>query len=146
LSAFVDTYAFHAVMDADDDMHPDACRTWECLLRSPDAIHTTNYVLVETLALLQGRLGLEATRVFTADVLPVLTVFWVEEGVHRSAHHALLVASRRGLSLVDCVSFEAMRRLGLEEVFCFDQHFEEQGFRHLSMVAGPPHTGPSAAL
>ena len=40
----------------------------------------------------------------------------------------MLTAARRRLSLVDCVSFDVMRRLGLNRVFCFDQHFEEQGF------------------
>ncbi|MEI6809693.1 MAG: hypothetical protein WCN95_13310, partial [bacterium] len=29
---------------------------------------------------------------------------------------------------VDCVSFEVMRRLGLRNVFAFDNHFAEQGF------------------
>ena len=52
----------------------------------------------------------------------------VDEGIHRSAHHALLVSSRRDISLVDCVSFEAIRRLAIDQVFCFDAHFSEQGF------------------
>ncbi len=134
MSAFVDTSAFYAVLDADDDRHPAARGEWERLLERRETLHTTNYVLVETAALLQNRLGMEGLRIFTADVLPVLTIFWVGEGVHRSAHHALLVASRRQLSLVDCASFEAMQRLGLREVFCFDPHFAEQGFSVLPVV------------
>jgi predicted nucleic acid-binding protein len=63
-----------------------------------------------------------------ADVLPIVQIHYVDEGHHRSAFHALLVASRRKLSLVDCVSFESMRRSGLERAFCFDPHFAEQGF------------------
>ena len=39
-----------------------------------------------------------------------------------------MAASRRKLSLVDCVSFEVMRRGKLHQVFGFDPHFEEQGF------------------
>jgi predicted nucleic acid-binding protein len=85
-------------------------------------------VIVEVAALLQGRLGLEALREFAADVLPIVQIHYVDEGHHRSAFHALLVASRRKLSLVDCVSFESMRRSGLERAFCFDPHFAEQGF------------------
>jgi uncharacterized protein len=131
MNVFVDTSAFFAVMDASDDRHAEACSEWDRLLSARDALRTTNYVLMETLALLQIRIGLDCVRVFSADVLPVLSVFWVDEGVHRSAHHALLVAARRNLSLVDCVSFEAMRRLGLGEAFCFDPHFAEQGFRTL---------------
>ncbi len=40
----------------------------------------------------------------------------------------LLIAARRQLSLVDCASFDAMRRLGITTVFTFDKHFAEQGF------------------
>jgi predicted nucleic acid-binding protein len=38
----------------------------------------------------------------------------------------------RDLSLVDCVSFEIMRDLGIATTFSFDDHFAQQGFRRLS--------------
>ena len=116
-------------MDADDDRHAAACAEWKQLLDGRETLHTTNYVLVETSALLQNRLGMDGLRTFTADILPVVTILWVEEGQHRSAQHALLVSGRRNLSLVECTSFEAMRRLRLDRVFCFDPHFAEQGFQ-----------------
>ena len=127
MNVFVDTSAFYAVMDADDEQHPPARAVWIDLLEKVHRLHTTSYVLVETVALLQSRLGMECVRVFSADIQPLLEVYWVDEGTHRSAHHALLVAGRRDLSLVDCVSFEALRRLHLTEAFCFDAHFAEQG-------------------
>ncbi len=129
MTVFVDTSAFYAVIDADDDRHPTAKHAWEGLLDERDTLHTTNYVLVETIALLQSRIGMEGVRTFTADVMPVLAVMWVDEGTHRWAHHALLISSRRALSLVDCVSFEVMRRQGIDRAFCFDEHFAEQGFQ-----------------
>jgi uncharacterized protein len=128
VSVYIDTSAFFAVLDADDEMHSTARQEWERQLRSGASLHTTSYVLVETSALLQRRIGMDALRSFTADILPVVSTLWVDEAVHRSAYHALLVASRRDISLVDCVSFEAMRRLGIDQVFCFDPHFSEQGF------------------
>ena len=42
---------------------------------------------------------------------------------------AVLSAGRRRLSLVDCVSFDVMTRLGIDVCFAFDAHFREQGFR-----------------
>ena len=48
---------------------------------------------------------------------------------HRAAAAALLAAGRRGISLVDCSSFEVMRRLGLERAFAFGRHFAEAGFQ-----------------
>ncbi len=131
MTAFVDTSAFIAVLDADDRMHTQARAEWERLLGGGATLRTTNYVLVETSALLQSRFGMNALRRFAADVLPVLDLFWVGEGVHLSAQHALLVASRRNLSLVDCTSFEVMRRQGIDSAFCFDPHFAQQGFRVL---------------
>jgi predicted nucleic acid-binding protein len=131
LSTFVDTSAFYAILDADDDRHAEARVEWERLLEGREPLHTTNYVLVETSALLQNRIGMDGLRTFTTDVLPVVSIIWIGEGMHRSAHHALLVSSRRDLSLVDCASFEAMRRLALDQAFCFDPHFAQQGFKTL---------------
>ena len=141
MNVFVDTSALYAVLDADDEKHDAARVMWKELLEGSHRLHTSSYVLVETAALLQCRIGMECVNVFTADVLPVLDVTWVDEGIHRSAHHALLVAARRTLSLVDVVSIEVMMRLGLRDVFCFDAHFAEQGFRMLPGEAAPRDGG-----
>lgn len=131
MNVFVDTSGFYAVIDGDDEKHDAAGAAWVGLLEGPHTLHTSNYVLVETIALLQSRIGMDCVNAFSADVLPFLNVFWVDEGTHRSALHALLVSARRNVSLVDVVSFEAMRRLNLMDVFCFDMHFAEQGFQVL---------------
>ena len=132
MTTFVDTSAFLAVLNAEDHMHQEARGEWERLLESDTTLRTTNYVLVETSALLQSRIGVDGLRLFAADVVPVLDIIWVDAGMHLSAYHSLLVAARRELSLVDCVSFEAMRRLGIDTVFCFDAHFAQQGFQVLA--------------
>jgi predicted nucleic acid-binding protein len=77
---------------------------------------------------MQNRLGLEAVRGFQEDILPLITLEFVSPEMHRSGIAALLAASRRSLSLVDCVSFELMRSSGIKSVFAFDNHFKEQGF------------------
>jgi len=131
VNAFIDTSGIYAVLDADDESHVVARGEWVELLEGGANLHATNYVLIETIALLQSRIGMDSVRMFTSDILPLINVLWVDEGLHLSAHHALLLSGRRRLSLVDCVSFEAMRRLHLTDVFCFDPHFAEQGFRAL---------------
>lgn len=141
MRVFVDTSAFYAVLDADDQGHPPAKETWLMLLETGASLLTSNYVLVETSALLQNRLGVEAVRVFHQDVLPVLETIWVDETVHRAASSAFLTAGRRKLSLVDCVSFEVMRRGGIETAFTLDGHFAEQGF----VLVPPPGAGNAAA-
>jgi predicted nucleic acid-binding protein len=125
---FIDTSAFYALLDRDDENHLKARRAWIDLLGNETAFLTSNYVLVETFALLQHRLGMEAVRGFQNDVLPLVNIEFVFPEIHRSAVGALLSASRRNLSLVDCVSFEMMRTLEIKGAFVFDPHFKEQGF------------------
>jgi predicted nucleic acid-binding protein len=128
VSVFVDTSALLAVLDADEDRHRDAARLWQGLVTADAPLLVTNYVVVETFAVVARRLGLDAVRTLANALLPLLEIEWVTAEVHTAAVAALLVANRRGLSLVDCVSFETMRRRGLSRAFAFDQHFEEQGF------------------
>lgn len=128
MSTFVDTSALLAVLDADDAQHARAARAWNDLLEGDEPLVTSNYVLVEVAALAQARLGLDAVRALDADVVPALAIVWVDESRHRAAMRAVLTARRRGLSLVDCVSFDTMRQAGSTRVFAFDRHFRQQGF------------------
>lgn len=131
MRVFVDTSAFFAVLDADDRNHDEARRVWQDLLTQGAVLFCSNYVLVEALALVQHRLGIPAVRTFQEDIVPVLNIEWVDESVHRLGIASVLTAARKGLSLVDCTSFEIMRRLGIKVAFTFDRHFAEQGLQCL---------------
>ncbi len=128
MNTFVDTSALLALLDRDEARHTDAVGTWQRLADSEATLVTTNYVVVETTALTQSRLGLNAVRVLTRDVLPLVDVVFVDRGLHNAATASLLAANRRQLSLVDCASFEVMRNRQLTHAFAFDDHFIEQGF------------------
>jgi predicted nucleic acid-binding protein len=125
---FVDTSALYAILDADDENHELAGQTWTDLIAQGADLTCTNYILLEGFALVQRRLGLGAIRTFQEDIIPMLRIEWVTDARHASGVAALLVAANRHLSLVDCVSFETMRRLGVRTVFAFDYHFVDQGF------------------
>jgi len=131
MNCFVDTSAIYALLDGADSNHAHAAATWKRLLEEEATVVVTNYILVETFALVQHRLGIKAARALQEDLVPVLTTEWVDPATHREALAALLAAGRRSLSLVDCTSFSTMRRLGLREAFAFDAHFAEQGFHLL---------------
>jgi predicted nucleic acid-binding protein len=128
MRTFVETSAFYALLDRGDQNHEAAKRVWAGLLEKAEPSITSNYVLVETFALLQHRLGVAAVRGLQEDLIPVLQVEFVTPEQHRAGVSALLAADRRGLSLVDCVSFEVMRNSGIRTVFGFDPHFKGQGF------------------
>jgi predicted nucleic acid-binding protein len=127
---FVDTSALYAVLDRDDSNHARAAAIWPELLKESTLV-THNYVLVETAALVQHRLGLAAARALATDIVPLLSVGWIDEHRNAAAQEAVLAASRKRLSLVDCASFLVMRECGIEQAFCFDAHFKEQGFKVL---------------
>ena len=129
MRTYVDTSAFYALLDRDDANHQRARRAWSAILDEQNILLTSNYVLVEIFALLQNRLGLAAVRAFQEDILPLVNIEFVTRETHRSGIAALLSASRRGLSLVDCISFEIMRTLGIRDAFTLDPHFKEQSFR-----------------
>ena len=128
MTVFVDTSAFYAVLDRDDANHDAAGNAWVQLLRAEHILLTTNYVLLETCALLQNRLGIAALRAFHQDIVPLLHINWISEVRHFSGVEAALAASRKRLSVVDCVAFQTMRENGVQTAFCFDRHFLEQGF------------------
>lgn len=128
MSVFIDTSGFIAVMDMDDANHIVAVKTWTDILTSGESLVSTNYVLVETCALVQNRLGMKAIKLFQEDIVPVLRIEWIEKVAHHAAMGAMLAIGRKKLSLVDCVSFETMRLLGLTTAFTLDKHFKEQGF------------------
>ena len=129
MSAFIDTSAFYAVLDRDDGNHAAAREVWFRLLSEHVPLLTSNYVLVETYALLRARLGMRAVRRFANDVGPVVQMTWIRPEDHDAALQAFLVSGRQSTSLVDCASFQIMRRMGISEAFAFDRHFRQQGFR-----------------
>jgi predicted nucleic acid-binding protein len=132
VSVCIDTSAFLAVFNADDRFHARARSRWQQLVESGSPLLCNNYVLVETVAVLQNRLGVEAELAFQNNVWPILEILWVDEDLHQRAISALLAAGQRRLSLVDCTSFKSMRQFGLRQAFAFDAHFAEQGFELLS--------------
>ena len=128
MTVFVDTSAFLAVLNADDRYHHTAAQSWEGLISSDQRMTCSNYILVETFALLQNRFGMAAVRVFETDILPIIDIHWVDRETHQRGVSALLAANRRSLSLVDCTSFAIMRQTDMQQVFAFDPHFAELGF------------------
>lgn len=132
MSVYVDTSAFLAVLNPNDQFHPEAARIWRELITNEITPVCSNYVIVETIALVQSRMGIAAVDAFVNSIQPSLQVEWVSESEHASGVHLLRTLNRRRLSLVDCVSFIQMQRLGIQQVFAFDPHYSEQGFVLLS--------------
>ncbi len=131
MSAFADSSAFYALLVRTDAAHESVRAAFTRLLDQGRSCWTTSFVIVETMALLQHRVGLTAARDFDRDVLPAVRVAWVDERLYQRGVDRLVREDRRQLSLVDCVSFEFMLDQGLTTALAVDVHFAEAGFQVL---------------
>jgi predicted nucleic acid-binding protein len=125
---FVDTSALLALVNMNDEFHKQAKQQWKFLIENKATLLTNNYVILESIFLIQRRFGMDWIHELQAEVLSLIEVTWIDEDQHQGALTTFLKANRRQLSLVDCSSFESMRHLGIKSALAFDDHFREQGF------------------
>ncbi len=124
---FLDTSAIYALADRADSNHPTAKEHFSQILKSGAPLLTHNYVLAESFALLQYRLGLSVALAFARSIRS-LEIDWIDQEVHTAAIGSWS-GGKRTLSFVDHVSFLVMERRGIAEAFAFDPDFEAAGFR-----------------
>ena len=128
MTTFVDTSAMYALLDDDDLNHQAADETFRLLFQGEPLV-THNYVVLESAAVVQRRLGSAAVRDLFDRLLPLIEVLWVDEALHRTAVTSLVAAEKRQISLVDWTSFQVMRTRGIDNVFTFDGDFVRQGLQ-----------------
>lgn len=125
---FLDTSAIYAWADTADPNHRTALRHLQSILASGEELLTTNYVLVESMALLQARLGVAAAVKLARDSTTFL-IEWVDDDLHAAGVRELERSRTRHVSLVDHVSFLVMRRRRVATAFAFDRDFTSAGLR-----------------
>ena len=79
MNVFVDTSAFYAVLSKTDDNHQNAVDAWNAHIDDNSEFFTSNYVIVETCALVRNRLGDEAMRSFINKLLPLVNIIWIDK-------------------------------------------------------------------
>lgn len=80
---FVDTSALLAILDQGDMNHPQAEIAWRQYVLTGVALVTTSYIVVETTALVQRRMSLSAVKVLVEEILPVMSIEWVNQATHQ---------------------------------------------------------------
>jgi predicted nucleic acid-binding protein len=127
----IDTSALVCLLDEDQPEHARAVRCWSALIDQRAALWITDYVRLESWALLQNRLGMAAVQKLNDQFLPVFDLHLVTEAQFVEAKTLVLGSGRKALSLVDAASFVVMRAEAIDTAFAFDRHFREQGFKVL---------------
>lgn len=127
MTVFADTSALFALLDAEGAEHARATEAFRSL--EGDDVVTHRYVIAEAAALVRRRLGPSSVAALIDGLLAPMTVLGLADEVFDSvlvAHSE--AASTSGLSLVDRLSFEVMRREGITTAFAFDRDFVAAGF------------------
>jgi predicted nucleic acid-binding protein len=125
---FADTSAFYALLVRDDIMHVRAKKCFDYFSENAVQLFSTSFVILETVALLRRRIGLEAVQDFNNRIIPLLEILWVNEDWYRRGFQKLQSVKNKNISLVDCISFEIMEARSLSIAFTYDKHFKENGF------------------
>jgi predicted nucleic acid-binding protein len=130
-SVLLDTVGLIAVWDVDDQWHSAAEDAYQRIISRRQRTFTTTFILLEC-----GNTAARCT--FRADVCALRqTLDLRQELIVPSADdwRAAWVAYERGeagqAGIVDHVSFQVMRRLGISEAFTNDKHFLAAGFTAL---------------
>ncbi len=90
---------------------------------------TSSFVLVETIALLQCRVGLESVRDFNTKIMPLVEIVWGDADWQNKGIERLLSENRKDVSLVDCMNLGIMEGREIDVALTFDRHSKEYGFK-----------------
>ena len=123
---FFDTSAIYALASRSDPNHAAARRKFSAILTSELPLVTHNYVVVESLALLQHRLGLAIAARFERESR-TFDLEWITPETHAEAARRWSLGTRK-VSFVDEVSFLVMQLREIRTAFAFDEDFQDAGF------------------
>lgn len=127
----MDTSFFKGLIDEKDDFYKKAEEIFTQMTRKNVVLVTSNYILDETFTLIRKRRGrdkVKELRNFLAKAVPPIKIVRIMAADDATAWDWFL-KDWSDLSFTDCTSFAVMKRLGLEKVATFDQHFSRAGFK-----------------
>lgn len=129
-TVFVDTVAWLALTNKSDDLHAEAQKVRDKLVKHQVQFVVTDYVLVEIANAL-------SKIPFRSAVVQLITfiqqsenirIFEVDKGIFNEAWDLYSTRMDKEWSMTDCISFAVMKQIGINEAFTTDHHFEQAGF------------------
>src|SRR5487761_735890 len=142
--AFVDSGAYLALLNENEQRHRDAATILESLTTNRYRQFTTNAILFEGHALILSRLGIAVASQFVQEIRESRTVIVrVSADDEVRAEEILFRYSDKDISFTDALSFSVMERLHIAEAFTFDQHFAQYGFHALWEREDLPSRNPT---
>lgn len=129
---FVDTSAFIALEDRSDRLHAQARAFYERLTVS-DRLHSSNFVIDETITRLRYTVGHRAAVHFAEAILAsrIFKLLYIDADLEAAALRVLRKFKDKKLSFTDCTSVAIVQQERLDGVFAFDEDFSAMGIRTL---------------
>ncbi|OGW14778.1 MAG: hypothetical protein A2035_01375 [Nitrospirae bacterium GWA2_42_11] len=127
---FVDTGAWIAIADKNDQYAKIATKFYTDLVLQRSNLFTSNLVLVETFNLLSRTIGSKGTTKF-GDAIKTNVFLTVESITLVDWERGWRIFGKyddKDFSFTDCTSFALMERLKVKSAFAFDVHFRQYGF------------------
>ena len=123
---FVDTSAWYALLDKNDANHYAAVKFYDSLVHP---LVTSNYIADEVISLARIRLGYKVAveigqKLWDESIANLIHVMPEDE---KKAWEIFVKYRDKTFSFTDCSSFALMERIGITEVFAFDEHFTQYG-------------------
>jgi predicted nucleic acid-binding protein len=134
MTVFIDTGAWIAIADSNDQYSKEAGRIYTNLILKRGQIVTSDLILVETYNLLLRTIGNSATIGFAErlEAIPFLKVVSITLHDQERAWKILEKYDDKHFSFTDCTSFALMERLKIKTAFAFDSHFIQFGLTLLN--------------
>ncbi len=131
INFFIDTNAFLALKDSNDEHHKKAKKIAQYLLeQTRKAGITTDYILDETYTILRKRVGHKLAVEFGEEIRQGsgLKIIYLDKNLLDKSWHVFKTYKDKDFSFTDCTSFAVMRHYKITQAFTFDKHFKQAGF------------------
>jgi predicted nucleic acid-binding protein len=132
---FADTSGWGCLVDRTQAFHKLATTIYQTARQRGTRIITTNYVLVELVALLTSPLQIPRPSVIQfvegLSNSPFVEIVHIDPTLNADAWSLLRNRQDKEWSLVDCSSFVLMSRRAIVDALTTDHHFEQAGFVRL---------------
>lgn len=130
MKLFVDTSAWLALNDKNDQYHNRAKSKSLEIERQRIELVTSEYIFDESITLIRYRISHASAVLFGNSLLNshIVEIIDVTDIDRFKAWELFKKYEDKELSFTDCISFVLMKNLRLQKVFAFDDHFKQMGF------------------
>ncbi len=130
---FVDTAAWLALINVDDDFHLAAKQVKKRLQQEGYQFVTTDFIFLEVADALTSPLIRQQTITFINSLkkLPILEVIPISNSLYEQGWILYSQRLDKDWGLTDCISFVVMQHLNISLAFTSDKHFQQAGFTRL---------------